>query len=123
VTDVHARFEGLVAYHDACHLARGLGVIQPPRELLRHVQGAQLVELPGHDECCGFGGLFAIKMPGISSAMLARKLNHIARCGANVIITSDVSCMTQINGGLRRLHMPQRVWHLAHFLAEYQTLR
>ncbi|MCS7221168.1 MAG: (Fe-S)-binding protein [Anaerolineae bacterium] len=121
--DVGARFEGLVAYHDSCHLARALGVTRPPRELLRHVQGAQLVELPGHDECCGFGGLFAVKMPEISSAMLARKLNHIARCGANVIVTSDVSCMTQINGGLRRARMPQRVWHLAHFLAAHRALK
>lgn len=123
VTDVGARFEGSVAYHDSCHLARSLGVTQPPRELLRHVQGARLVELPGHDECCGFGGLFAIKLPELSSAMLARKLNHIARCGADVIITSDVSCMTQINGGLRRSRMPQRVWHLAHFLAEHRASR
>lgn len=122
VTDVGARFEGLVAYHDSCHLARSLGVTRPPRELLRHVQGTQLVELPGHNECCGFGGLFAVKMPELSSAMLARKLSHIARCGANVIVTNDVSCMTQINGGLRRARMPQCAWHLAHFLAVHRAL-
>ncbi len=121
ITDVGARFEGKIAYHDSCHLARGLGITQPPRVLLSHVRGAQLVDLPGHDECCGFGGLFAIKMPEISSAMLARKLQNIARSGADLVVTCDVSCMTQINGGLSRSHVPQRVWHLAQFLAEHRT--
>lgn len=120
VTDVGARFQGKIAYHDSCHLARGLGITRPPRVLLSHVRDAQLVDLPGHDECCGFGGLFAIKMPEISSAMLARKLQNIARSEADIVITCDVSCMTQINGGLSRSRMPQRAYHLAQFLAEHR---
>ncbi len=121
VVDVGARFEGKIAYHDSCHLARELGVTRPPRVLLSHVRGAQVVDLPGHDECCGFGGLFAIKMPEISSAMLARKLQNIAHSEADVVITCDVSCMTQINGGLSRSGMPQRAYHLAQFLAEHRV--
>ena len=120
VVDVGASFQGRIAYHDSCHLARELGITRPPRELLRHVRGAQLVELPGHDECCGFGGLFSVKMPEISSAMLARKLQAIQHSGADVVVTGDVSCMTQINGGLRRSGMSPCVWHLAHFLAAHR---
>lgn len=120
VTDVGARFAGKVAYHASCHLTRELGIVDPPRALLRQVAGAQVVELPGHDECCGFGGLFAIKMAEISSAMLARKLSHIAHCGADVVVLNDVSCMMQINGGLSRARQSARAVHLAQFLAEHR---
>ncbi len=120
ITDVGARFAGKVAYHASCHLTRELGVVEPPRALLRQVAGAQLVELPGHDECCGFGGLFAIKMAEISSAMLARKLSNIAHCGADVVVLNDVSCMMQINGGLSRARQTARAVHLAQFLAEHR---
>ena len=121
VTDVGASFDGKIAYHASCHLTRGLGIVDPPRTLLQHVAGAQLVDLPGYDECCGFGGLFAIKMAEISSAMLARKLNNIARSGADMVVLCDVSCMTQINGGLTRSRMPQRAVHLAEFLATHRA--
>ena len=120
ITDVGARFTGKIAYHASCHLTRELGIIDPPRALLRQVAGAQLVELPGYDECCGFGGLFAIKMAEISSAMLARKLSHIAHCGADVVVLNDVSCMMQINGGLSRSRQTARAVHLAQFLAEHR---
>lgn len=120
ITDVGARFAGKIAYHASCHLTRELGVVDPPRALLRQVAGAQLVELPGYDECCGFGGLFAIKMAEISSAMLARKLSNIAHCGADVVVLNDVSCMMQINGGLSRARQKMRAVHLAQFLAEHR---
>ncbi len=121
ITDLGVHFDGKIAYHASCHLTRMLGITHPPRVLLSHVRGAQLVDLPGYDECCGFGGLFAVKMAEISSAMLARKLRNIERSGADLVITCDVSCMTQINGGLHRSGMPQRACHLAQFLAEHRT--
>src|SRR5437870_2209529 len=74
VTDVGARYDGRITYHDACHGLRFLGLRRQARALLAGVAGAEVVELPGDDECCGFGGLFALKQRAISEAMLARKL-------------------------------------------------
>lgn len=119
VTDLGAEFHGTVTYHASCHLTRELGIRNQPLTLLSHVRGARVVPLPGHDECCGFGGLFAVKMPQISAAMLGRKLANISHSGAEVVITCDVSCMTQINGGLSRSQSSQRAMHLAQFLAEH----
>ena len=82
VTDLGARFVGKITYHPSCHLLRGLGVIEAPRKLLASVDGAEVTDLPGAEECCGFGGLFAVKMSDISGAMLQRKLDAIERAGA-----------------------------------------
>src|SRR5919201_871728 len=82
VSDVGARYGGRIAYHDACHGLRFLGLRRQARTLLAHVKGAEVVPLPGCDECCGFGGLFAVKMPGISEAMLGRKLANVQATAA-----------------------------------------
>ncbi len=105
------------AIHDACHGYRGLGIAQQPRALLRNVRNLTLVEMPGHDQCCGFGGLFAIKMSAISSAMLQDKLTNIVHTDCDVVITGDASCMMHINGGLQRQQSRQRVVHVAEVLA------
>ncbi len=105
------------AIHDACHGYRGLHIDRQPRVLLSHVKNLTLVELPGHDQCCGFGGLFAIKMGEISSAMLADKMKAIEATDANVIITGDASCMMHMNGGLARNGSGKRVVHVAEVLA------
>jgi len=117
LADVGARYQGRLAYHDACHGLRGLGLGAQARTLLGHVQGAELVPLPAADECCGFGGLFAIKQPAISESMLGRKLNNIAASGVELLVTGDASCMTQIAGGLSRRGSPVRVCHIAELLA------
>jgi L-lactate dehydrogenase complex protein LldE len=116
VTDLGARYDGVLAYHSSCHLLRGLGVDHQPRALLRAVQGAQIVDLPYSDECCGFGGVFSVKQPEISSAMLARKIANIEASGAPVIVSGDAGCITNINGGLHRLGKTQRVMHIAEIL-------
>src|SRR5262245_39246903 len=77
VTQVGARYQGRITYHDACHGLRFLGLQRQARALLSEVAQAEVVPLPGCDECCGFGGLFAVKQPAISEAMLARKLAGI----------------------------------------------
>jgi L-lactate dehydrogenase complex protein LldE len=117
VADVGARYDGRIAYHDACHGLRYLGLERQARTLLAHVAGAEVVPLPGCDECCGFGGLFAIKQAAISEAMLARKLANVEATGADLLITGDASCMTQIAGGLSRMGSRIRVRHTAEVLA------
>jgi L-lactate dehydrogenase complex protein LldE len=106
------------AFHDACHGLRILGLGECGRTLLHHVDQATLTELPDHDVCCGFGGLFSIKMADVSGAMLQKKINCINACTADCIVTGDVSCMTHMNGGLSRQQSPRRVRHLADVLAE-----
>lgn len=106
-----------VAYHPSCHLLRELGVREAPRALLAAAEGVEVVELPNAEECCGFGGLFAIKMSGISSAMLTRKLDAIERSGAAVVVGCDVSCLLHIAGGLHRRGSPVEAKHLAEVLA------
>ena len=103
--------------HDACHGLRGLNIHQQPRALLSNVGNLNLVELTGADQCCGFGGLFAVKMPDISGAMLNDKVSNIQATQANMVITCDASCLTQMNGGLSRQGRKQRVVHIADVLA------
>ncbi|MCS7056567.1 MAG: (Fe-S)-binding protein [Thermoflexales bacterium] len=105
------------AIHDACHGYRALGIGRQPRLLLSHVGNLSLVELPGHDQCCGFGGLFAIKMGQISAAMLNDKLANIQATDCDIIITGDASCAMHMNGGLSRSRSTKRVVHVAEVLA------
>lgn len=111
------RFHGKVTYHGSCHLLRGLGVDRQPRELMSQIQGLEMAELPGATECCGFGGLFAVKMGEISSAMLERKLDHIESTGAEAVVGCDVSCLLHIGGGLHRRGSRVTTKHIAELLA------
>jgi L-lactate dehydrogenase complex protein LldE len=117
VSDVGARYDGRIAYHDACHGLRYLGLHSQARTLLARVAGADLAPLPGADECCGFGGLFAVKQHAISEAMLERKLAGIQSAEADLLVTGDASCMTQIAGGLSRAGSRTRARHIAEVLA------
>ena len=118
VADLNAHFDGKIVYHPSCHLLRGLGVTEPPRKLLASVQGAEVADLPGATECCGFGGLFAVKMSDISGAMLKHKLDNIEGTGADTVVGCDVSCLLHIGGGLHRRGSKVEVKHLAEILAE-----
>lgn len=119
VTDVGTVLERPVkaTLHDACHGLRGLNLAQQPRALLKNVKNLEFVELNGADQCCGFGGLFAIKMPDISGAMLNDKIKNIEASQADFVVTCDTSCMTQMNGGLSRQKVKRRVVHIADVLA------
>jgi L-lactate dehydrogenase complex protein LldE len=106
-----------VTYHPSCHLLRGLGVREEPVALLDAAVGPEgRSELAGAEECCGFGGLFSIKMSEISSAMLARKLDRVAETGARTLVACDASCLLHLEGGLRRRGATTRVKHLAEVL-------
>ena len=118
ITDIGAALPPTkVAFHDACHGLRLMNLKNQARTLAGSVKGVELTALNGHDECCGFGGLFAVKMPEISGAMLNDKVKNIDAVEADVIVTGDASCLTQMNGGLSRKGSAKRVQHIAEFLA------
>lgn len=116
VTDLQAQNNARLVYHPSCHLLRGLQITEPPRQLLQHIHGGEIVPLPNAEECCGFGGLFAIKMADISSAMLERKLDAIASTRAQTVVGCDVSCLLHIGGGLHRRGVNIETKHLAEIL-------
>lgn len=117
VEDVGAHFPHTVTYHPTCHSLRMLRVGDKPLRLLRAVGGIEWVELPGAQECCGFGGTFALKNEPVSSAMLADKVTAIESTGAQICSTSDSSCLMHIGGGLSRLETGVGTKHLAQILA------
>lgn len=117
VTGLPGAWHGSVTYHDSCHLLRELGVREEPRKLLRAKQGVNLVEMEHADFCCGFGGAFAVKLPHISGAILAEKLDKILASGARVVTAADAGCLMHIAGGLARRGSPIRVVHVAEILA------
>ena len=117
VEDVGASFSGRLTWHDACHGLRDLGLKSEPRRLLRHVRGAELVELPNAESCCGFGGTFSVKHPEISVAMLDEKVEAIEAAGVDAVVSGDASCLMQIGGRLSRRGSSVRALHLADVLA------
>lgn len=117
VTDVGAYFPHRVTYHPTCHSLRMLGVGDKPLRLLRQVRGLDLVELPQAEQCCGFGGTFALKNAETSTAMLADKMRCVQDTGAQVVTAGDNSCLMHIGGGLSRLRTGVRGIHLAEILA------
>jgi L-lactate dehydrogenase complex protein LldE len=117
VTDVGAYFPHRVTLHPTCHSKRLLGVGDRPERLLRAVRGLTLVDLPGADECCGFGGTFALKNPDVSVAMGSDKARHVRETGAEVLVAGDNSCLMHIGGLLTRERAGVRVLHLADILA------
>jgi L-lactate dehydrogenase complex protein LldE len=117
VHDVGAYYPHTVTYHPTCHSLRMLRVGDKPVELLRHVRGLTLVELPMAESCCGFGGTFALKNSDTSAAMLADKMAAVAATGAQVCTAGDASCLMHIGGGLSRAGSTVRTVHLAEILA------
>lgn len=118
LTDVGAEFPHRVAYHDGCHALRELGIRSAPRTLLRHVRGLELVEMVERDTCCGFGGTFATKFAGISTAMAEIKCASLAETGADIVVSGDMSCLLQLQGLLGRQGSPIRCMHLLEVLTQ-----
>lgn len=117
VTDVGATFPHRVTYHPTCHSLRMLRVGDKPLRLLREVRGIDLVDLPEAEECCGFGGTFAMKNADTSVAMGSDKARHVRETGADVLVAGDNSCLAHVGGLLRRQQGGVRVMHLAEVLA------
>jgi L-lactate dehydrogenase complex protein LldE len=117
VTDVGSGFDGAVTYHPTCHSLRTLRLGDRPESLLRGVQGIDLRPLADATECCGFGGMFAVRNADVSTAMLADKLRRVEESGADVVCACDASCLLHIGGGLERRGSRVRALHLAEVLA------
>lgn len=121
VADVGAYFPHAVAYHPTCHSLRMLGVGDRPTRLLQAVRGLRLVDLPDADQCCGFGGTFAIKNADVSIAMGADKARQVVNSGAQVLVAGDSSCLMHVGGLLSRQRSGIKVMHLAEVLASTEA--
>lgn len=115
-TEFETDAPGRVAYHDSCHLLRGLHESESPRTLLRNLAGVDVVDLPGSDECCGFGGSFSVRLPEVSTSILDRKLANVEASGADCVVACDAGCLMQLKGGLGRRASRVRALHLAELL-------
>ncbi|MDQ4077245.1 MAG: (Fe-S)-binding protein [Chloroflexota bacterium] len=117
VVDVGAYFPHRVTYHPTCHSLRGIRVGDAPLRLLSAVRGLDLVPLPNAEQCCGFGGTFAVKNADTSMAMLGDKLRAVKDTQAEVCVAADNSCLMQIGGALHRQRAGVEVRHIAEVLA------
>ncbi len=120
VTDLGARWDGLLTYHPSCHTLRGLNVDKQPRALLQNVKGATLVELPNAQECCGFGGVMSVEHPELSAEWLKRKISNLEATQSPTLVVTDAGCLMHIMGGLKRQGKKQNVIHIAEVL-NHQT--
>jgi L-lactate dehydrogenase complex protein LldE len=114
---VVANWQRTITYHDACSGLRELGVKLQPRQLLASVAGLELMELPGAEVCCGFGGTFCIKYPEISDKMVSDKATDIAATGAEAVLAGDLGCLLNMAGKLYRQGRHVEVRHVAEVLA------
>jgi L-lactate dehydrogenase complex protein LldE len=117
IENVGAALNGKATYHDACGALRECGIKQGPRQLLRHVQGLELLEMNDCETCCGFGGTFAVKFEPISIGMAQAKVKNALDTGAKYIITTDVSCMMHMQGYINKNNLPIQTMHIADVLA------
>lgn len=116
VTNVGSNFKGTVTYHPSCHMTRILGVKDAPVILLQNIKGVDLIELPKKENCCGFGGTFAIKNAAISSEMAAEKSQHISETKAEYLVGGDMACLMNIGGMMSREGKNVKVIHIAEIL-------
>lgn len=118
VSDVGAKYAGKVAYHESCHILRGLNISDQPKKLIAGVEGTQLVDFNNSAACCGFGGEFSIHYPEISEAMVKDKVTNFITSGADILLLCEPGCLLNISGYLHRNHPGRKAQHLACFLVE-----
>lgn len=118
VTDAGAAFPHAVTYHPSCHARRLLGLKDQPERLLDAVKGLRRLPLPYAEDCCGFGGTFAVKMSDVSLAMAEEKSAHAAGSGADVLVSTDVGCLMHIGGYMQKAGIRMRTMHIAEILAQ-----
>ncbi len=104
-------------YHPSCHALRGLGLRREGESLLDSVSGVERVEIEGAEECCGFGGLFALEMPEVSTEIMNTKLDRLEEAGVEMLVGADAACLIHLEGGLRRRENPMKVVHIASAIA------
>ncbi|WP_264736994.1 (Fe-S)-binding protein [Cytobacillus firmus] len=116
VDDVGAKLKGKATFHTSCHMTRLLGVKEAPMKLLKNVKGLEFEELPGKEQCCGFGGTFSVKMAQISEQMVDEKVGHVEETEAEILIGADAGCLMNIGGRIGRQGKPIKVMHIAEVL-------
>ncbi|GAM15904.1 (Fe-S)-binding protein [Mesobacillus selenatarsenatis] len=116
ITDLGSTFKGRVTFHSSCHMKRLLGVKEQPKILLRNVKGVELVELPWEEDCCGFGGTFAVKNPVISQEMVSEKSRHVAETQAEYLVGADMGCLMNIGGRMEREGKKVKIIHITEIL-------
>ncbi len=119
IADFGATFPHKVTYHDACSALREYGIKEEPRKLLQKVKGLELIEMKERETCCGFGGTFAVKNPDISAAMAEVKVLSALETGAEYIVSTEASCLMNINGLINKRKLPIKGIHLADILAHF----
>ncbi|MFC0518184.1 (Fe-S)-binding protein [Mucilaginibacter angelicae] len=112
-----AELDGKAVYHDSCAGLRECKIKDEPRQLLSKVLGLELLDLKDGETCCGFGGTFAVKFDGISSAMAQQKVNNALDAGAEYIISTDASCLLHLQGYIDKNNLPIQTMHIADVLA------
>lgn len=117
VEDTGAHFPHTVTLHSSCHSLRALRVGDKPERLLKKVRGLTYVPLADADQCCGFGGTFAVKNADVSAAMVAEKAQCVLDTKAEICAALDNSCLMQIGGTLARMNCGPRTMHIAEILA------
>jgi len=115
--DFGVTLNGKATYHDSCAALRECGIKEGPRKLLSKVKGLELVEMKDNETCCGFGGTFSVKFEDISVAMADQKLQHAMDTGASFIISTDISCLMQLDGRIKNKGLPLTTMHIADLLA------
>ena len=117
VHQIGSTWNGKITYHDSCAALRECRIKAGPRALLQQVAGLELVEMDATDTCCGFGGTFAVKYGDISAAMADQKINHALNTGAQAIVSTDLSCLMQLQGVIRKKGIALETMHIADILA------
>ncbi|MES2778254.1 MAG: (Fe-S)-binding protein [Bacteroidota bacterium] len=118
ITDFGSILTGKATYHDSCSALRECRIKSQPRELLNNVKGLELVEMKDCETCCGFGGSFAVKNEAISVSMAEQKIENIQATGAEYVISTDYSCLLQLDSVIKKKNLPIKVLHIADVLAQ-----
>ncbi|MBX2934435.1 MAG: (Fe-S)-binding protein [Ferruginibacter sp.] len=117
IENFNAELNGKATYHDSCAALRECKIKTGPRKLLSHVKGLELIEMKDVETCCGFGGTFSVKFDAISAAMADQKINNALDTGAQYIISTDLSCLMQLDGFIQHKNLPIKTMHIADVLA------
>ncbi|MDZ4668260.1 MAG: (Fe-S)-binding protein [bacterium] len=117
IESLESKLNAKVAYLDACHALNHCKIRDQPRKLLQMVEGLELVEMAGAEECCGFGGTFAVNFEAISVHLAERKVENILQSGAQIIVSTDYACLMHLNGYIKKNNIPLKIMHIADVLA------
>ncbi len=116
VETLETRFPHKITFHDSCHALREYRIKEEPRQLLRMVEGLEIVEMQDSEACCGFGGTFSTKFKDISQAMVEQKVQDALSTGAEYIVATESSCLMNIQGYIKKNQLPLKVAHLVDVL-------